>query len=78
MNMLSHQQVGIPILGVVENMSGLRQGAAEYTFKRANAQGKEEDITDKVLDLLKQHLGDQVWVIRDTTRGCVMEFVVSD
>ena len=68
-----HWQVGIPILGVVENMSGLRQAASEFAFKRADANGKEEDVTDKILDLLKQHLGSQVHMTRAASRNSALD-----
>ena len=53
-------QVGIPILGVVENMCGLRQAATGFTFKQSNSQGIEVDVTEQILSLIKQQLGDKV------------------
>ena len=53
-------QVGIPVLGVVENMSGLRQAASEVAFKQADGSGGEVDVTARVLQILREQLGDQV------------------
>ncbi|RZA06343.1 MAG: hypothetical protein EOO68_05135 [Moraxellaceae bacterium] len=60
LSIVVNSQVGIPILGVVENMCGLRQAASGFTFRKAGEGGKYEDITQQVLSLLTQHLGDQV------------------
>ena len=46
------KKVGIPILGVVENMSGLRQQLHKFKFFRAAANGSQQDVTQEVL----QHL----------------------
>ena len=53
-------QVGIPILGVVENMSGLRQPVSGFRFKALDGNGGEQDVTQQVLAALKQQLVDQV------------------
>lgn len=48
------------MLGVVENMSGLRQPLASFRFKAAGPQGEERDVTAAVLAALQQSLGTQV------------------
>lgn len=45
-------QVGIPVLGVVENMSGLSQQLDKFKFFRPGPDGSQQDVTDQVM----QHL----------------------
>lgn len=48
-------QVGLPILGVVENMSGLRQRLGDFKFMRADGPGgSERDATAEILDQLRR------------------------
>ena len=48
------QQVGLPILGVVENMSGLRHRLGDFSFMRRDGPGgAERDATAEVLELLR-------------------------
>ena len=49
-------QVGINVLGVVENMSGLRQPAAKFRFLAPQTSGGEQDVTEKVLAAIRQHV----------------------
>lgn len=49
------KKVGIKVLGVVENMSELRQQLESAEFKSVDAQGEEQDVTNEVLDVLKSH-----------------------
>lgn len=49
------KKVGIPVLGVVENMSGLLQPLANLKFKNIKDDGEEEDVTEVVLEELLQH-----------------------
>lgn len=53
-------QVGIPVLGVVENMCGLRQMATGFRYKQIGADGKEVDVTQQLLELIKQRAGEEV------------------
>ena len=39
------KKVGIPVIGVVENMSGLLQSFGSLVFKKLNDEGDEEDVT---------------------------------
>ncbi|MCO5574865.1 hypothetical protein L7F22_028658 [Adiantum nelumboides] len=48
------KKVGIPVLGVVENMSGLLQPLSSLTFKKIKDDGEEEDVTEAVLSELSQ------------------------
>lgn len=48
------KKVGIPVLGVVENMSGLQQPLQSLGFRRISNSG-EEDVTEEVLDEIKKH-----------------------
>lgn len=49
------KKVGIPVLGVVENMSGLLQPLSNLRFKKIKDDGEEEDVTDDVLQELLQN-----------------------
>ena len=49
------KKVGIKVLGVVENMSELRQLVESAEFKKVDAQGEEQDVTDELLGVLKIH-----------------------
>lgn len=51
------------MLGVVENMSGLRQAATEVAFKQSDGKGGEADVTARVLQILREQLGDQVGIL---------------
>lgn len=48
------KKVGIPVLGVVENMSGLLQPLSSLKFKNIKDDGEEEDVTEAVLEELRQ------------------------
>ncbi|KAK3023598.1 hypothetical protein RJ639_044058 [Escallonia herrerae] len=47
------KKVGINVLGVVENMSGLSQPLSDFQFKRMTKNG-EEDLTEWVMGCLKE------------------------
>lgn len=49
------KKVGIKVLGVVENMSELRQQVESAEFKSLDAHGVEQDVTNELLDILKSH-----------------------
>lgn len=43
------KKVGLPVLGVVENMSGLQQKISEVKFTQSGADGAAQvDVTEKV------------------------------
>ncbi|KAK2969792.1 hypothetical protein RJ640_028072 [Escallonia rubra] len=48
------KKVGINVLGVVENMSGLSQPLSAFQFKRITMSGEEEDLTEWVMSCLKE------------------------
>lgn len=49
------KKVGIPVLGVVENMSGIQQPISSFIFKKIAEDGKEEDVTEETLKSLQMH-----------------------
>lgn len=49
-------QVGIPVLGVVENMSGLSQQLDKFKFFRPGPDGSQQDVTDQVMQHLPAEL----------------------
>lgn len=49
------KKVGIPVLGVIENMSGIQQPISSLIFKRIAGDGKEEDVTEETLKSLQMH-----------------------
>ena len=48
------KKVGIPVIGVVENMSGLLQSFGSLVFKKLNDEGDEEDVTRIVQEDLER------------------------
>lgn len=49
-------QVGIPVLGVVENMSGLSQQLDKFKFFSHMPDGTSQDVTQKLLEHLPAEL----------------------
>ncbi|KAF5186010.1 Cytosolic fe-s cluster assembly factor nbp35 [Thalictrum thalictroides] len=49
------KKVGIPVLGVVENMSGLRQPVADVRFMRVSETGEEREDTEWALEYIRQN-----------------------
>ncbi len=49
-------QVGIPVLGVVENMSGLSQQLHKFKFFTTSPDGAQQDVTQQVLQHLPAEL----------------------
>ncbi|MBJ7883296.1 P-loop NTPase, partial [Gelidibacter salicanalis] len=47
------KKVGVPILGVVENMSGLRQVLSDFRFVK-QGEGGEMDATEWALNYIKE------------------------
>ncbi|RWR83782.1 cytosolic Fe-S cluster assembly factor NBP35-like protein [Cinnamomum micranthum f. kanehirae] len=47
------KKVGIPVLGVVENMSGLRQSIADFKFTKVTHNGDENDATEWAMNYIK-------------------------
>lgn len=53
------KKVGIPILGVVENMSSLRQSIPDLKFMKMGMNGDEEkDVTQWAMDYIKENAPD--------------------
>ena len=49
-------QVGIPVLGVVENMSGLSQQLDKFRFFSPGPDGSQQDVTQQVMQHLPAEL----------------------
>lgn len=49
-------QVGIPVLGVVENMSGLSQQLDKFRFFNPGPDGSQQDVTEQVMQHLPAEL----------------------
>ncbi len=49
-------QVGIPVLGVVENMSGLSQQLHKFKFFTTSPDGAQQDVTQQLLQHLPAEL----------------------
>ncbi len=54
--LLDHMQVGIPVLGVVENMSGLSQQLHKFKFFTTSPDGAQQDVTQQLLQHLPAEL----------------------
>ncbi|KAK1383921.1 Cytosolic Fe-S cluster assembly factor NBP35 [Heracleum sosnowskyi] len=48
------KKVGIQVLGVVENMSGLSQSVPGFKFSRMTKTGEQEDVTEWAINLMKE------------------------
>lgn len=48
------KKVGVPVLGVVENMSGLCQSLTDFRFIRGTGAGEQIDVTEKVIECLRE------------------------
>lgn len=53
---LNGLQVGIPVLGVVENMSGLSQQLHKFRFFSSGPDGTQQDVTEQLLNHLPPDL----------------------
>ena len=49
-------QVGMPVLGVVENMSGLQQGLTSFRFLLPGPDGAAQDVSGEVLKAVQTSL----------------------
>lgn len=57
------KKVGIRVLGVVENMSGLRQPISDMRFLKLNETGDENDVTELVLKCIRSNAPELLSVI---------------
>lgn len=64
-------QVGIPVLGVVENMSGLSQQLDKFRFFSPGPDGSQQDVTEQVM----QHLPAELQVCRITADSALCEIL---
>uniref|UniRef100_A0A0C9RIV0 Cytosolic Fe-S cluster assembly factor NBP35 n=1 Tax=Wollemia nobilis TaxID=56998 RepID=A0A0C9RIV0_9CONI len=49
------KKVGIPVLGVIENMSGIQQPISSFIFKKIADNGEEDDVTEETLKSIQTH-----------------------
>ncbi|CAL5031352.1 unnamed protein product [Urochloa decumbens] len=56
------KMVGVPVLGVIENMSGLRQAISDMRFVKPSESG-ETDVTDWALEYIKEKAPDLLSVL---------------
>ena len=52
------KKVGIRVLGVVENMSGLRQSVLDLKFAKSSETGDEIDVTESTLNYIRAYAPD--------------------
>ncbi|KAL8043769.1 hypothetical protein ABFX02_08G006500 [Erythranthe guttata] len=49
------KKVGLPVLGVVENMSGFSQQLSEFKFMNVSASGEQKDMTESVIAYMREN-----------------------
>lgn len=54
------KKVGLEVLGVVENMSGLCQPLSDFKFLRMTETGEQRDVTEKVLGFMQEKAPDML------------------
>lgn len=57
------KKVGIRVLGVVENMSGMWQSISDFRFVRSNETGDENDVTEWALSYIRSNAPELLSVI---------------
>lgn len=57
------KKVGIRVIGVVENMSGLRQPISDMRFLKSNETGDEDDVTEWALSYIRSNAPELLSVI---------------
>ncbi|EOY11094.1 Nucleotide binding protein 35 [Theobroma cacao] len=57
------KKVGVPVLGVVENMSGLCQPLMDFRFLRMTETGEHTDVTEKVIEYMREKAPEMVDLI---------------
>ncbi|RZC61331.1 hypothetical protein C5167_023087 [Papaver somniferum] len=60
------KKVGIRVLGVVENMSGLQQPLADVKFMKVSGKGEETDMTEWALKYMKENAPEMLNLITCT------------
>ena len=66
-----NMQVGMPVLGVVENMSGLQQGLASFRFLLPGPDGAAQDVSAEVLKAVQASLPDSQVSCCDIAIGAI-------
>ncbi|KAL7140712.1 hypothetical protein ABFS83_08G006300 [Erythranthe nasuta] len=49
------KKVGLPVLGVVENMSGFSQQLSEFKFMNVSESGEQKDMTESVIAYMREN-----------------------
>ncbi|RWW78661.1 hypothetical protein BHE74_00013104 [Ensete ventricosum] len=57
------KKVGIRVLGVVENMSGMRQSISDFRFVKSNETGDDNDVTEWALSYIRSNAPELLSVI---------------
>ncbi|KAL3522876.1 hypothetical protein ACH5RR_015710 [Cinchona calisaya] len=57
------KKVGLKVLGVVENMSGLSQPLSEFKFMRTTETGEQKDMTEWILSYMKEKAPEMLNVV---------------
>ncbi|EEF50960.1 nucleotide-binding protein, putative [Ricinus communis] len=57
------KKVGLEVLGVVENMSGLCQPLTDFRFMKLSETGEQEDVTEKVLEYMREKAPEMLGLI---------------
>ncbi|KAL3829523.1 hypothetical protein ACJIZ3_018325 [Penstemon smallii] len=60
------KKVGLPVLGVVENMSGLCQPLTDFKFLSMNENGEQKDMTEWVITCLKEKFPEMMNLVAST------------
>lgn len=68
------KKVGVHVLGVVENMSGLRQSVLDLKFEKAGESGDSRDVTEWAVDYIRKNAPELLSVVAcsevlDSSRG---------
>lgn len=60
------KKVGVPVLGVVENMSGLCQPLTDFKFMKNTESGQQNDVTEKVMQYIRERVPELLDVVACT------------
>ncbi|KAK9132448.1 hypothetical protein Scep_011976 [Stephania cephalantha] len=60
------KKVGLQVLGVVENMSGLRQQLSDIQFMKVSESGEERDVTEWALEYMRANVPEILNMVAST------------
>ena len=68
------RKVGVEVLGVVENMSGLCQPVTDFRFTKVTEAGEQEDVTEWVIEYMREKAPEMLNLVAcsevfDSSRG---------